>query len=46
MVMHSETLSPAAASLAFHREPSAGRPQHTAGLYIDNATRLRICPQG
>src|SRR5882724_7779920 len=32
--------SPDAASrLAFHREPSAGRPQHTARLCIDSATR-------
>ena len=46
-VMHSETLSPDAASrLASHREPSAGRPQRTARLCIDRATRSRICSQG
>jgi len=40
--MHSETLSPDAASrLAFHREPSAGRPQHTARLCIDTLYRQR-----
>jgi IS5 family transposase len=29
-----------------HRELSAGRPQHTARLCIDSATRSRICSQG
>ena len=38
--------SPDAASrLAFHREPSAGCPQHTARLCIDNFTGSRTCSQ-
>jgi hypothetical protein len=46
IVMHSARLSPDAASrLAFHREPSAGSPQHTAKLCIDSATRSRTCSQ-
>ena len=42
--MHSETLSPDAASrLAFHREPSAGRLQHTARLqdFVSTASQGR-----
>jgi|GEM_PF-2139247 len=43
-VMHSERLAPDAASrLAFHREPSAGCPRHTARLCIGSATRSRTC---
>jgi len=42
-VMHSERLSTDAASrLAFHREPSASCPQHTARLCIGSAINSRI----
>ena len=43
IVMHSERLSPNAASrLAFHREPSAVCPQHTARLRIDTQGREHV----